>query len=111
MPERLPFTMARTGLRLAVRLTPRASADRVLGVIEDGHGGWAIKATVTAPPLEGAANAALVQLLARHFGIKPRDFDIVLGTSGRLKLVEIEGDPAPLRQRVIEGLSPWLKQS
>jgi hypothetical protein len=43
--------------------------------------------------------------------MKPRDLDIVVGASGRLKLVEIKGDAAQLRQHLIEGLSPWLKQS
>ena len=111
MAAGLPFTVARDRVRLAVRLTPKASADRIVGLIEDGRGGWALKATVTAPPVEGAANAALIQLLARHFGLKPRDLAITVGSQGRLKLVEVSGDPAMLVQLLTKGMSAWLTPS
>jgi len=110
MEDRLPFTAARDRLRLAIRLTPKAAADRVLGLIEDGRGGWAIKAAVTAPPVDGEANAALIRLLARQFGLKPRDLAVASGAHGRSKVVDIFGDPALLRPVLTQGLSPWLTQ-
>ncbi len=111
MAERLPFTAARDGLRLTVRLTPKASADRITGVIEDGSGGCALKASVTAPPVDGAANEALLRLLGRHFHLKQRDLAIHHGTTGRSKLIDISGDPAVLGPLLKKGLSPWLRQS
>jgi uncharacterized protein len=112
MEERLPFAAARDGMRLAIRLTPKAASSRLLGLIEDGRGGWAIKASVTAPPVEGEANAALITLLARQLDLKPRDLAIASGShKSRLKIVELHGDPARLRSLLLEKLNPWLKQA
>lgn len=96
----MPFAISHGRLRLAVRLTPRSSSDRVLGIIEDGPHGPALKAAVTAAPVDNKANAALIHLLARHFDVAPRDLSIVGGASSRLKLVEFAGDPAVLSQHI-----------
>ena len=92
-----------TTLRLRVRLQPRASRDRVVG----WHG-TALKIQVHAPPVDGAANAALVNLLARTLAVPPRAVHIVHGDTSRDKVVEVGGvDPAACRQRldaVLQGL-------
>jgi uncharacterized protein (TIGR00251 family) len=75
-----------TGVRLSIRVQPRASDDRIAGV----HGD-ALKIRLTAPPVDGAANKALVELLAGTFGIPARNVTIVSGTSSRTKVVELEG--------------------
>ena len=59
-------------VRFAVRLTPRAALERVDGVV-DG----VLRCRVTAPPVEGAANAALVRLLARELDVPRRAVRIV----------------------------------
>jgi uncharacterized protein (TIGR00251 family) len=105
-----PFAAARDGLRIAVRLTPKAAADRIVGLIEDGRGGAALKVAVTAPPVDGKANRALLQLLARHFGLTPSDLSLAAGASGRSKSVALKGDPAKLAAALREGLKPWLKR-
>ena len=75
--------------RFAVRLTPRAAGDHVDGVVEGE-----LRARVTAPAVEGAANNALVRLLAEELGIARRDVRIVAGASSRRKLVVVDGlDP------------------
>ena len=107
--EGLPFTVMRDGVRLAIRLTPKAAAERIAGAVADGHGGWQLKIGVTAPPVDGKANAALVKLLAKHLRLAPRDLVVASGMSDRSKLIEIRGDPAKLVPRIKEGLSPWLK--
>ena len=71
--------------RFAVRLTPRAGGDHVDGVVEGE-----LRARVTAPA-EGAANNALVRLLAEELGIARRDVRIVAGASSRRKLVVVDG--------------------
>jgi uncharacterized protein len=75
--------------RFAVRLTPRGGADRVDGVGEDG----ALRARVSAPPADGAANEALCRLLAHDLGIARRTVRIVAGASSRRKVVEVDVDP------------------
>jgi uncharacterized protein YggU (UPF0235/DUF167 family) len=78
-----------TDVRFAVRLMPRGGADRVEGVI-DG----VLRARVSAPAVDGAANNALVRLLADELGLAQRDVRIVAGASGRQKLVVLDGvDP------------------
>jgi uncharacterized protein (TIGR00251 family) len=76
-------------VRFAVRLTPRSGIERVEGVV-DG----VLKVRVTAPAVEGAANNALIRLLAEALGIARRDVRIVAGASSRQKLVVVDGvDP------------------
>ena len=81
--------MSSTDVRFAVRLTPRAAADRVDGVV-DG----VLRARVGAPAVEGAANNALIRLIADELGISARNVRMVAGASSRQKLLVIDGaDP------------------
>jgi uncharacterized protein len=70
----------------AVRVQPRASRSAVAGV----HGG-ALKVRLEAPPVDGAANEALVALLAERLGVARRAVRIVAGAAARSKVVEVEG--------------------
>ncbi len=110
MVDRLPFSAAPGGLRLAIRLTPKAASDRIVGVIEDGRGGWALKAAVTAPPVDGKANEAVVRLIARHFKLRPKDLAVTSGAADRSKVIAVAGDPTMLAAALTEGLRPWLTQ-
>ena len=59
-----------------------------------------LKVRVAAPPIEGAANQALVRLLAEVLGVARRDVRIVAGAAGRVKLVVVDGlDPARIEER------------
>ncbi|MCC2978454.1 DUF167 domain-containing protein [Sphingomonas sp. PL-96] len=81
------------GIRIAVRVTPRAA--------REGFGGGDADhfvARLTAPPVEGAANAALVQLVAKRFGVARRAVTLVAGDTARLKRLRVEGDTAALEQ-------------
>jgi len=83
-------------VRIAVRLTPRARADRLVGVAHLGDGGTVLRVSVTAPPAEGRANHALLQLLAKEWELPRRDLAILGGQKSRNKLVHIAGDPSAL---------------
>jgi uncharacterized protein (TIGR00251 family) len=72
--------------RFAVRLAPRSSSNAVDGVV-DG----VLKVRVSAPAVEGAANTALIQLLADELGVARRDVRIVAGATSRQKLVVVDG--------------------
>lgn len=73
-------------VRFQVRVQPRASRTEISGAL-----GGALKIRLQAPPVDGAANDALVRFLAAAFGVARRDVRIVHGLSGRSKLVEIDG--------------------
>lgn len=78
-------------MRLAVRLTPRGGRDRVEGWASDADGRAYLKARVSAPPVEGEANAALTVLLAKTFGVSRSAVRIAGGETARLKQIDIEG--------------------
>ena len=103
---RFPFAaVTGSGIRLAVRLTPRAARDGLDGVAPGHDGRPALRLRVAAPPVEGAANAALVDYVARSLRMRKADVAIVSGERGRLKLLELSGDAATLLAR----LADWVE--
>lgn len=71
---------------LRVRVQPRASRDAIAGWRGD-----ALAVRVTAPPVEGAANAAVTALLARALAVAPSAVTVARGARGRDKLVRVGG--------------------
>ncbi|MGE0723317.1 MAG: DUF167 family protein [Alphaproteobacteria bacterium] len=98
----LPLPIERTadGVRIAVKVTPRASADRLNGVAAEADGALALRAQVTAAPEDGKANAALCALLAKRLDVPKSAIAVVHGATGRRKTVAIAGDPATLAARI-----------
>ena len=94
-----PFTLEERGIRLAVRLTPRARKSGVAGLIADADGRVALAIRVAAPPVEGAANQALIRCLADMLGVSKSSVEIVSGQTSRLKMVHVLGDPETLAER------------
>jgi len=72
-------------MRLAVRVIPRSSRNSIEWEQET------LKVRLTAPPVEGAANEALIALLAERLDLPKRSISIVSGATGRQKIVEIVG--------------------
>ncbi len=72
--------------RITVRLTPRAGCDAIEGWRDD-----VLRVRVAAAPVDGAANAALIRLLAKALGVAASRVTIVSGATGRTKTVEVEG--------------------
>ncbi len=83
-------------MRINVRVIPRSGKN----LIEWEEGG--LKVRLTAPPIDGAANDALIALLAQCLGLYKRDIQIVHGTTGRHKIVEITGMPAEAIEKKIK---------
>jgi uncharacterized protein len=77
---------SRGSVRFAVHVQPRASRSEIVGL----HGD-ALKVRLTAPPVDGAANAALVELLAAALGVPRRAVRVVAGSTSRGKIVEVDG--------------------
>jgi uncharacterized protein len=87
---------APSGARLRVRVEPRASRDEVVGWRED-----TLRLRVSAPPLEGRANAAVVDLIARAAGVARSAVSVVAGERSRDKLLRVDGvSAAALRARL-----------
>jgi uncharacterized protein (TIGR00251 family) len=90
------------GARLRVRVTPRAKQNALAGLTEvDGRPALAIR--LAAPPVDGAANAALVRFLAGALAIPKSAVRIVSGEASRLKTVALAGVPP---ERVAEWINP-----
>ena len=77
--------------RLAVKLTPGASVDRIDGWDVDAEGRPVLKVRVRARPIEGEANEALVKLLARALGVAKSAVSVQRGGQSRTKILEIVG--------------------
>lgn len=87
-------------MRLAVRLTPKASRTRIEGVAAEADGGHVLKVSVTAVPEDGKANAALIKLLSKEWKVPKSAFDIAQGATDRRKSLHISGDTEDLRSRI-----------
>ncbi len=84
MPLRLTPTPA--GVRFAIKVVPGASRDRVVGLLGD-----ALKVAVSKPPSGGAANAAVIALLATALGVRESQIAIVSGHTNPRKEIEVSG--------------------
>ncbi len=88
---------------MSVRASPKASRNAIEGerIGDDGRAWLAVK--LTAPPSDGAANEALIALLAKSLGVPKRDVALASGATSRLKRLHITGDPAKLAA-VLKGI-------
>lgn len=99
-----PYAAVEGGVQLALRLSPRASRTEVDGIVQDAEGRPLLKLRLAAPPVDGAANAALIALLAKALSLRKADIRIRSGEASRTKVLHLAGDPAALTQR----LDAWL---
>ena len=100
-----PLAGAADGVRLQIRLTPRARANRIDGIICSADGTPVLKVSVTAPPAENRANEALIALLAMEWGLPRRDLTLVGGGKSRHKIVHIAGEPQTLLKHIAATLA------
>jgi uncharacterized protein len=90
------ITESADAITFDVQVVPRASKERLGPVL-----GERLKIQLTAPPVDGAANEALVALLARKLGTRRDQIQIIRGLTGRKKTVRIVGaTPAALRSQL-----------
>ncbi|MGH2606319.1 MAG: DUF167 domain-containing protein [Anaerolineales bacterium] len=99
-----PFHLhqGKRGAALTVRVTPRSRRTEIAGVLEDGT----LRVRVSAPPVEGKANAALVQLLAKVLAVRANRIEIIAGETGLDKILSIlELSPEEVQARI----QAWIK--
>jgi uncharacterized protein (TIGR00251 family) len=83
---KIPFEKSKKGILLKIKVVPRSSRKGVSGVVGD-----ALKIKVHSPPVEGAANEELIEILSEEFEIKKTAIRIIRGHSSKDKVIEIEG--------------------
>ena len=87
----------RVGSAMTVHVTPRARKDELTGIAADGT----LKIRLTAAPVDGAANKALLELLAKILGIRASALEITGGEKGRDKIISVVGmDTAAVEEKI-----------
>ena len=71
---------------IKIRVLPRSSRNEVVGEMTDGT----LKVKLTAPPVDGKANEALIKLLSDHFGVSKNKITIIKGLTNKNKTIEIK---------------------
>jgi hypothetical protein len=82
----LPYSKVKDGIIIEVKVGPRSSKNEIVGAE-----GQVVKIKLTAPPVDGAANMMLIEMLAKKFKIKKSDVEIIKGESSRHKLIKLKG--------------------
>ena len=82
----MPIRDTEDGITISLRVQPRSPRTKVDGV----HDG-AIRLRVSAPPVEGAANAAIIDFLRKQLGVRKSDITIIQGETSRQKVVAVVG--------------------
>ncbi|HJS20234.1 MAG TPA: DUF167 domain-containing protein [Anaerolineales bacterium] len=91
----------RKGSALAVRVTPRASRNEIVELLEDGT----IKVRIASPPSDNEANETLMDFLSEVLGVPRSRMDIVAGVTGRDKLISVvDMDADTAHQRILAHL-------
>jgi uncharacterized protein (TIGR00251 family) len=86
MASKTPPDLRAAETVIQIKLVPRSSKNQILG-----KQGEAYRVKVTAPPVEGLANEALIELLAKKLNIPKKDLEILSGQRSRLKSVRVRG--------------------
>jgi uncharacterized protein (TIGR00251 family) len=98
----LPYTIEDGGVRLAVRLTPRARRDAIGSIGEDAGGRPVLALRLAAPPVDDAANKALVAFLAKALTIPKSSIAIRSGETARQKMLFLAGDGQAIARKLAE---------
>lgn len=96
MSDPLPIQESMDGVTFDILVSPRASRPR-LGPVSGGR----LKVAISAPPVEGKANAAVVQVLARALGVRRAQVSLVSGEKSKRKTVRVAGLDAEALRRAL----------
>jgi hypothetical protein len=95
--DALAIDQREDGVVFRVRVIPRAKRTEIVGALSG-----ALKVKLTAPPVEGAANKALVRFLAETLGVSARQIQILSGHTSRQKLIRVGGVSADMVHRALK---------
>ncbi len=99
-----PFEAVAEGLRVALKVAPKAARAGITGVEADAAGRAVLQVRVTEAPEGGEANAAVVKLLAKAWKLPKGALRVTAGAKDRRKTLLVTGDPDALAPR----LRSWL---
>jgi uncharacterized protein YggU (UPF0235/DUF167 family) len=94
------WSVTPAGLRLHLRVTPNARADRIEGVETRDDGSAVLRLRVAAVPDKGRANASVIALLAKALGVPKSAITVTAGETARLKTMVISGKAGELVARL-----------
>ena len=103
--DRRAVHIVKNKLRVNLRLTPKASRNAIAGIANDADGQEFVKASVTTVAEGGKANAHLIKLLSKEWGLAKSNLAIVQGAASRRKVIEIDGDAATVKVKI----TAWIK--
>lgn len=98
-----PFRTSDDGVRVTLKVQPRATRARIDGIAADANGESVLRVRVSAAPEGGKANEAVIGLLAKAWGMPKSALAIISGARGRTKTVLITGEP----ERLMNKLNNW----
>lgn len=102
--QNLPAIAVEDGVKLNVRLTPKAKKEGVTGIINTADNVPFLKVSVTVVPEKGKANLALIKLLSKKLHLPKSSFSIISGSTDRNKTIHINGNNLELLQLIKEKL-------
>ena len=95
----IPVQESAKGVAFAIKVQPRAHKNAITGVVGDK-----VKLALTAPPVDGRANQAVIEFLAELFEIPRASVTIASGETSRNKMVRITGVSKHVVERTLEGV-------
>ncbi|MDR3515105.1 MAG: DUF167 family protein [Azospirillaceae bacterium] len=98
-----PFVAVSDGVRVAIRVTPKASRTAATGIAATADGGAVVRVAVTAAPEDGKANQAVIKLLSKEWHMAKSSISLLSGHTDRNKVLQVAGDPGPL----LAALTAW----
>jgi len=98
--EDLPWSPRKDGVALRVRLAPKSAREAVEGIEHLADGSAVLKIRVRAVPEAGAANEALIRLLAKALKLPASAIELESGATARIKCLHIFGDPPAIAVRL-----------
>jgi uncharacterized protein (TIGR00251 family) len=93
----IPLKQTATGVAFSVKVQPRGRKNAITGAVGD-----ALKLALTAPPVDGKANAAVIEFFADFFEVPRSSVTITSGKTSRLKVIHISGASAEQLVRRLE---------
>lgn len=103
----IPVRIAKTGVLLDIRVAPGAAKTVIGGVEADAAGVSRLKLRINAPPVDGAANKAVIAYVAKALKLPKRDISLASGAKARSKTLALQGEADDLLAKI----KAWIEDA